>query len=407
VFSAAVLVAGFLPIATATAAAPSSIGGDGELRAVYCTSASNCWAVGDAFVKASIVNQMLRWNGKTWSKVAVPNPGGTKIDDFSELHGVRCATPDNCWAVGEYLHGALFNQILHWTGKRWRAAQEIPQPGGELSGEFSELEDVVCTSTRNCWAGGQYGADSATGEVILNQALHWNGNHWSKITTPNPKGRAMNDENAIVGIRCVAASDCWAVGAYGSVQSGGVLVNEVLHWTGKKWTKVTVPNPGGTGTSDFSTLQSVSCTSATSCQAVGSYGSNATGGARLNEVLSWNGQKWTLSKTPNPDGTLADGTQNLTAVSCLSPKSCWTVGHYGDQEQPKGTLNEALRWNGKTWSQVPTPDPGGMTMHGVSQLFGLRCVTSTDCWAVGSQVNGGGADHDMILHWNGKKWAVK
>jgi hypothetical protein len=186
-----------------------------------------------------------------------------------------------------------------------------------------------------------------------------------------------------------------------------VLLNEVLHWTGKKWTKVTVPNPGGTGMSDFSTLGSVSCTAVTSCVAVGSYGSNAVGGPRLNEVLRWDGRKWTVSKVPNPDGTVADGTQNLTAVSRQSARGCWTVGNYGDQEQPTGTLNEALRWNGKKWSQVATPDPGGMTMHGVSQLFGLRCVTSTDCWAVGNQVDGGGPFHDMILHWNGTKWSVK
>jgi hypothetical protein len=56
---------------------------------------------------------------------------------------------------------------------------------------------------------------------------------------------------------------------------------------------------------------------------------------------------------------------------------------------------------------VTTPDPGGMSMHDESQSFGLRCVTSVDCWAVGDQVDGGGAFHDMILHWNGTKWSVK
>ncbi|HET7012507.1 MAG TPA: hypothetical protein VFI65_01260 [Streptosporangiaceae bacterium] len=392
---------------TASAATPASIAGIGELRGVYCTSASNCLAVGDVFVKAADLNQLLHWNGKTWSKVAVPSPGGTHTDDFSELHAVRCTTPDNCWAVGEYLHGAQLNQILRWNGKKWRVAAGIPEPGGEINGEFSELEDVACTSAKNCWAVGQFGKDSATGEVILNQALRWNGKTWSHVPTPNPAGTATNDENDLVGIRCATVNDCWAVGAYGNEQNGGRLFNEVLHWTGKKWTKVTVPNPGGTAIRDFSTLVSVSCTSTADCKAVGSYGSNAIGGARLNEVLSWNGTKWSVPKIPNPDGTAAGDAQNLTGISCLSPHSCWTACHSGTQTQPTGTLNEAFRWNGKKWSQVTTPDPGGMTMHGVSQFFAIRCVTSADCWAVGNQVNGGGAFHDMILHWNGTKWIVK
>ena len=46
-------------------------------------------------------------------------------------------------------------------------------------------------------------------------------------------------------------------------------------------------------------------------------------------------------------------------------------------------------------------------MHDLSQLFGVRCVTAADCWAVGNQVDGGGAFHDMILHWNGMTWSVR
>ena len=65
--SAVALAAGFLPIATAAAATPASIGGIGELRGVYCASAGDCWAVGDAFAKSADLNQMLHWNGKKWS----------------------------------------------------------------------------------------------------------------------------------------------------------------------------------------------------------------------------------------------------------------------------------------------------------------------------------------------------
>jgi hypothetical protein len=408
VLSGAALVAGFLPVMTASAATPGSIGGAGELRGVYCTSAGNCLAVGDFVVHGADVNQMLHWNGKKWSKEAVPSAGGTKSADFSELFAVRCTSPANCLAVGEYGHsGAQLNQILYWNGKKWAVAAAVPQPGGKASGGFSELSDVACTSARSCWAGGQYGHQGAMGEVILNQALHWNGKRWSRVTTPDPAGTAANDENSIKGIRCTSASDCWAVGAYGTGAGTPVLLNEVLHWNGKKWSEVTVPDPGGTATMDVNLLQSVSCTSATSCEAAGSYGSNLAAGVRLNQVLRWNGAKWSLSHPPDPDGTAAGAAQNLTGISCISSSSCFAVGHSGSQNESTGVLNEAFRWNGRKWTQLTTPDPGGTAMHDLSQLLSVRCVTSADCWAVGNQVDGGGAFYDMILHWNGATWSVR
>jgi hypothetical protein len=404
--SAAALAAGFLPVLPAAAASSASSGGIGQLRGVYCTSPRNCWAVGYLFVHSADVNQVLHWNGNAWSREPVPSPGGTKVDDFSELFAIRCTSLDSCWAVGEYLHGALLNEVLHWNGKKWLAAAEVPAPGGKASGDSSELTDVACTSATSCWAGGQYGHSSSGGDVILNQALRWNGKQWSVSHPPDPAGTGVNDENVIDAIRCASPGDCWAVGTYGSEAAGGVLRNEVLHWTGTKWRTVAVPDPGGTGTADFSSLQSVSCTAAASCKAAGSYGSNLGGDTRLNQVLRWNGKKWSVSHVPDPDGTSTGAAQNLTSISCLTGTSCWAVGHSGTQVESTGTRDEAFRWNGKNWTLVSTPDPGGMAMDDVSQLFGIRCATSADCWAVGDQVDGGGAFHDLILHWNGAKWSA-
>jgi hypothetical protein len=411
VLCGAALAAGLLSLGVLPAGAsatPAAISGPGTLRGVYCTSAGNCWAVGNVVTSDVQANQVLHWNGKKWSKAAVPSQGGTQLGDFSELFAVRCTSPGSCWAVGEYSHGhALFNQVLRWNGKKWQTTAGIPQPGGKADGDTNELRDVACTSADSCWAVGDVSEGSAAGDVQLNQALHWNGKRWSLSKTPNPGGTMLNDESSIASIRCASVSDCWAVGQYGTQSGSDVLFNEVLHWTGKKWSTVSVPSPGGTSPLDISTLRSVSCTAPSSCKAAGSYGSNAAGGVRLNEVLRWNGMKWSLSPTPNPDGTTAGDSQNLGGVSCLTPKSCWAVGQYGSQAQPDGTLNEALFWNGKKWTQVTTPNPGGIGMHDVSQFDDIRCVTAADCWAVGNLVSGGGAFRDMILHWNGAKWSVR
>lgn len=44
----------------------------GELHGVWCTSASNCWAVGDNFAEGGGMGKALieRWNGSAWSITA-------------------------------------------------------------------------------------------------------------------------------------------------------------------------------------------------------------------------------------------------------------------------------------------------------------------------------------------------
>jgi hypothetical protein len=60
-----------------------------------------------------------------------------------------------------------------------------------------------------------------------------------------------------------------------------------------------VPDPGPTSDE----LGGAACPSASRCWAVGSY--NNAAGAGLNEALYWNGATWSQASTPNPGGTLS------------------------------------------------------------------------------------------------------
>lgn len=62
---------------------------------------------------------------------------------------------------------------------------------------------------------------------------------WSEVTTPDPGGMATGDLNSLVSIRCVSHSDCWAVGFAGAETTG--LHNEILHWNGSKWSVKAAP----------------------------------------------------------------------------------------------------------------------------------------------------------------------
>lgn len=113
---------------------------------------------------------------------------------------------------------------------------------------------------------------------------------------------------------------------------------------------------------------------------------------------------WQIASSPNvqyPDP--AHSTNQLYAVSTLSPSDAWAVGGtFAGAPGPAASLIE--RWDGTAWRLVANPGPGN--------LYGVAAVSAHDAWAVGRQ--GGYYDSrynvyvytTLIMHWNGSQWSV-
>ena len=90
------------------------------LGGLACTSPSNCWAVGPPQKRIpSQANQALHWNGHQWSYTPIPTPGGARL---ASLSAVACTSAANCWAVGDFTGSAGQaggGQALHWDGHKW------------------------------------------------------------------------------------------------------------------------------------------------------------------------------------------------------------------------------------------------------------------------------------------------
>ena len=236
-----------LPVASRRALAVTK---SKELFGVFCNSPSDCWAVGEIRGKNTTVNQVLHWTGKRWFGVKVPNQAGTAKGDNNELLAVRCTSAKDCWALGDSQQPggvAQLDQALHFDGRKWTVVQ-TPAPGGTSGGAFNVLDDISCTSARNCWAVGDYGltGTSMQLEVAFNQVLHWDGRQWMFMKTPNPGGNSAGfikvpnpggtgklHVNVLKALACTAKADCWVVGAAG-LRPG---LNEAMHWNGAKWTE--------------------------------------------------------------------------------------------------------------------------------------------------------------------------
>ena len=146
-------------------------------------------------------------------------------------------------------------------------------------------------------------------------------------------------------------------------------------------------------------LAGVACPSATACRAVGSHPTRS--GLTLNEALRFNGKKWSVMPTPDQGGKATLEIDQLAGIACTAKNDCWAVGAFSGNSG--GLLNQALRFNGKKWSLVHTPNPGGNSAH--NQLEAIACASSKDCWAVGNESPAmARASSDEMLHWNGRKW---
>ena len=90
----------------------------------------------------------------------------------------------------------------------------------------------------------------------------------------------------------------------------------------------------------------------------------------------------------------------LFGVSAASSRGVWAVGVTLPSGGPARTLVE--RWQGRAWRTVPSPD----RLSGGNFLNAVVALSASDAWAVGLSRSAGGPARTLILHWDGRRWAI-
>ncbi len=90
------------------------------LRDVTCTSATNCWAVGDLNGSHALIVHYQNTPPQEWTTVGVTNNSPAQA-----LYSVACYNANDCWASG------AAGTLVHWNGVSWDAftAPNIPTTG--------------------------------------------------------------------------------------------------------------------------------------------------------------------------------------------------------------------------------------------------------------------------------------
>ncbi len=311
-----------------------------------------------------------------------------------ELNGTAFLSPGNGWAVGFYCPlgceaGFTYPYLEHWNGTKWSAVL-TPSPT-----PFVTLTSVSVVSAKDAWAVGAYISDGAG--HISTLIMHWNGDGWHTVPSPNPRPGV----DFLESVTASSATSAWAVGYFCARNCGNRQVDHtlILHWNGRTWSRVPSPNPGA----DLSGLFGVTAVSPASAWAVGDFCARNCGNRQVNHtlILHWNGRTWSQVPSPNP-GTYLDG---LSGVTAMSRVSAWAVGAYCPKNCGKGEVEQTLilHWDGRTWSQAPNSDQGKLC----SILYSVTARSARDAWAVGESCTAKSQLlKSLILHWNGAAWSA-
>jgi hypothetical protein len=238
----------------------------------------------------------------------------------------------------------------------------------------STLLGVTALPSCAAWA---VGTNSNPEPVAMNQ--QFSGTSWTKQTSP-----VTSAGSNLSAVAAVSDTSAWAVGS----QGGRALIE---HWDGKSWRTQAAPQPGGKG---FTGLFGVAASSASDVWAVGNYGTTAPHHHTL--IVHWNGKTWKQVPSPDPSGASHDS--RLTSVTVVSAKNAWAVGYYHGAKHFRQTL--ILHWNGKSWQQVASPNPG--QSHN-ALLFGVTALKTGRAWAVGYLLEGSNR-LTLFLQWDRHHW---
>jgi hypothetical protein len=153
---------------------------------------------------------------------------------------VDAVAPDDVWAVGFAGATSDLNTetlAVHWDGDAW---QRVPSPNVGDAATVNELTAVDVVASDDAWAVGFVHEDAQTKPMMQ----HWDGASWSMVSLPDPgAGHSVLSDVAAGG-----PDDVWAVGYAPSRTDGHVLEPYVLHWDGESWTRVDTANGGSDGT---------------------------------------------------------------------------------------------------------------------------------------------------------------
>ncbi|HWF73627.1 MAG TPA: Ig domain-containing protein, partial [Solirubrobacteraceae bacterium] len=308
-----------------------------SLVSVSCTSPGNCVAGGSYIDSALVTKGMLvtEANGVWGQATTSPPPTGTTAED--SIRSVTCTSPGNCLAVGDYsdaLENSLAMYVIE-TGGVWGPPNQLALPSDAIpvttGNEQASLQSVTCPADDSCVASGYY-ASSGGYQAML--ATSTGGVFGPATAVALPGGAPMTGQDAdLLSVTCTSPGNCVAAGFYSDSVSGQAMsVTEASGVWGTA-SQLTLPADAAGGAAQAAQLDSVTCPAPGRCVAAGSYtGANGSPGGRAMVASEADGAWGQAAGVALPSGAAGGAGPNayLDSVTCTGAGACLAVGGYTD-----------------------------------------------------------------------------
>ena len=314
-------------------------------------------------------------------------PGNSApTSEYSPITQVSCPADGFCVGVGNYEDTGYSQDMMVDTlsGGSWTSIQ-VPTPFVTGSDGF-QTNGISCATTTSCVIVGTLTVLTTPSTAIYVPIIFsWDGATWSYSSPAMPSSYDYNQSNGggtatLAGVSCATATSCVAVGSYSSYTPGGrdSILPLVETLSSGTWTP-TSPGLGSNAPNPSSAyvwapLTGVSCSSVSFCEALGGYVS--PGGHSTVETLTSNGTRWTVGTVPAISG---DYGEYPGPISCPSDGNCVMIGTYEASTGITTTMTETL--SGGTWSETDIATPAGAAIGMFPQA--ISCTSLNSCMSVG------------------------
>ena len=338
------------------------------------------WCAGLALALAGVVAgcgqaAAARAAGSWGRAIEVPGLAALNTGGLAQVTSMSCASAGNCAAGGSYDNDHYHQGFVAVERNgRWGKAVEVPglaalNTGG---GDGARVTSVSCGSAGSCAAGGYYTDSAGVPHGFV--ADERNGAWGTAIGVPGLA--ALSRYSEVFSVSCASAGNCAAGGSYhNDHHHQGFVADE----RNGRWGKaIEVPGLGALNKDENAEVTSVSCGSAGSCAAGGSYDARRPGGF---VAVERHGRWGTAIKVPEL-GVLNARGAFVNSVSCASAGYCAAGGGYGDQHR-HGQGFVAVERSGRWGTAIGVPGLGALNTGGGAEVDSVSCAPAGTCAAGG------------------------
>jgi myo-inositol catabolism protein IolC len=245
------------------------------------------------------------------------------------------------------------------------------------------------------------GVFGATAAAALAASASWG----VALEVPGSGALNLGGRAQLYSVSCATAGSCAAGGSY--VDGSEVYQAFVVSKKNGVWGKaVEVPGSAALNLGGFAAVYSVSCAAAGSCAAGGYYhdGIGSGFGSEQAFVVSEKNGVWGKAvEVPGSAALNLGGLAEVYSVSCAVPGSCAAGGYYFDSSfrQQAFVVSEK---NGVWGKAVEVPGSAALNLSGNALVSSVSCAAAGSCAAGGRYHDGSGHEQAFVVSEKNGVW---